>query len=81
MHCVIAVAMIERLIAKRGARIVSAAGEGTDSDDPSGMLMRSADRQLLPEHRVARQRRRSGRLLQLHAGIRLGTNEYRLCAR
>ena len=32
---VIAVAMIERLIAKRGARVVSAAGEGTDSDDPA----------------------------------------------
>jgi DNA invertase Pin-like site-specific DNA recombinase len=37
---VIAVAMIERLIAKRGARIVSAAGEGTDDDGPSGTLMR-----------------------------------------
>ena len=37
---VIAVAMIERLIAKRGARVVSAAGEGTDSDDPSALLMR-----------------------------------------
>jgi DNA invertase Pin-like site-specific DNA recombinase len=37
---VIAVAMIERLVSKRGARIVSAAGEGTDSDDPAGVLMR-----------------------------------------
>jgi DNA invertase Pin-like site-specific DNA recombinase len=37
---VIAVALIERLITKRGARIVSAAGEGTESDDPSAMLMR-----------------------------------------
>jgi DNA invertase Pin-like site-specific DNA recombinase len=37
---VIAVAMIERLVTKRGARIVSAAGEGTESDDPSGVLMR-----------------------------------------
>jgi DNA invertase Pin-like site-specific DNA recombinase len=37
---VIAVAMIERLVTKRGARVVSAAGEGTDSDDPSGLLMR-----------------------------------------
>jgi len=37
---VIAVAMIERLIAKRGARVVSAAGEGTENDDPSAMLMR-----------------------------------------
>jgi DNA invertase Pin-like site-specific DNA recombinase len=37
---VVAVAMIERMVTKRGARIVSAAGEGTDSDDPSGVLMR-----------------------------------------
>jgi DNA invertase Pin-like site-specific DNA recombinase len=37
---VIAVALIERLIAKRGARVVSAAGEGTDSDDPAALLMR-----------------------------------------
>jgi DNA invertase Pin-like site-specific DNA recombinase len=37
---VIAVAMIERLIAKRGARIVSAAGEGTETDDPAALLMR-----------------------------------------
>jgi len=37
---VIAVAMIERLVAKRGARVISAAGEGTESDDPAGVLMR-----------------------------------------
>jgi DNA invertase Pin-like site-specific DNA recombinase len=37
---VIAVALIERLVAKRGGRIVSAAGEGTENDDPAGMLMR-----------------------------------------
>jgi site-specific DNA recombinase len=37
---VIAVALIERLVSKRGARIVSAAGEGSDSDDPAGLLMR-----------------------------------------
>jgi len=36
----IAVAMIERAVARRGARIVSAAGEGTDSDSPSDVLMR-----------------------------------------
>lgn len=34
------VAMIESAIARKGARIVSAAGEGTDSDDPSSILMR-----------------------------------------
>jgi len=37
---VIAVALIERLIERKGARVVSAAGEGTESDDPTGMLMR-----------------------------------------
>ena len=36
----IAVAMLERLVARKGARIVSAAGEGTESDDPSAVLMR-----------------------------------------
>lgn len=33
-------AMIESAIARKGARIVSAAGEGTDNDDPSSILMR-----------------------------------------
>jgi DNA invertase Pin-like site-specific DNA recombinase len=37
---VISVAMIERLIAKRGARVVSAAGEGSENDDPACVLMR-----------------------------------------
>jgi DNA invertase Pin-like site-specific DNA recombinase len=37
---VIAVAMIERLIGKRGARVVSAAGEGSENDDPASVLMR-----------------------------------------
>lgn len=33
-------AMIERLAGRSGARVVSAAGEGTDDDDPSAILMR-----------------------------------------
>ena len=37
---VVGVALIERLIARKGARVVSAAGEGTDSDDPTALLMR-----------------------------------------
>lgn len=37
---VIVAAMAERMIAKRGARIVSAAGEGSETDDPSSVLMR-----------------------------------------
>ena len=34
------VAMIESAVKRKGARIVSAAGEGTDSDSPSDVLMR-----------------------------------------
>ena len=36
----IAVAMIESAVARKGARIVSVAGEGTEGDDPSCVLMR-----------------------------------------
>jgi DNA invertase Pin-like site-specific DNA recombinase len=34
------IAMIESAIARKGARIASAAGEGTGNDDPSSILMR-----------------------------------------
>lgn len=37
---VMAAAMIERLTLDSGARVVSAAGEGTEGDDPSAVLMR-----------------------------------------
>jgi site-specific DNA recombinase len=37
---VVAVAMIERFVTRKGARVVSAAGEGTDSDEPTALLMR-----------------------------------------
>lgn len=36
----IKVAMIESAVTRKGARIVSAAGEGTEADDPSNILMR-----------------------------------------
>ena len=36
----IVVAMIESAVGRKGARIVSAAGEGTDGDDPASVLMR-----------------------------------------
>lgn len=36
----IVVAMIERAIERKGAKIISAAGEGTDSDNPADVLMR-----------------------------------------
>jgi DNA invertase Pin-like site-specific DNA recombinase len=38
---VVGVALIERLVARKGARIVSAAGEGTEQDGPTGELMRT----------------------------------------
>lgn len=37
---VLNVCMIDRLVERRGARVVSAAGEGTDSNDPTSRLMR-----------------------------------------
>jgi DNA invertase Pin-like site-specific DNA recombinase len=37
---VLNVAIIERLAQRKGARIVSAAGEGTESDEPTSVLMR-----------------------------------------
>lgn len=37
---VMAAAMIERLSRDAGARVVSVAGEGTDSDDPAAVLLR-----------------------------------------
>ena len=36
----VACAVVERMVAKRGGRIVSVAGEGTDGDDPTSVLMR-----------------------------------------
>jgi len=36
----IKVAMIESAVTRKGARIVSAAGEGTEADEPSNILMR-----------------------------------------
>lgn len=38
---VVTVAMIERLVGRKGARVVSAAGEGTDQEGPTGELMRT----------------------------------------
>jgi DNA invertase Pin-like site-specific DNA recombinase len=32
--------MIDRLVERKGARVVSAAGEGTDASDPASVLMR-----------------------------------------
>ena len=37
---VVACAVVERMVAKRGGRVVSVAGEGTDNDDATSILMR-----------------------------------------
>lgn len=37
---VVACAVVERMVAKRGGRVVSVAGEGTDDDDATSILMR-----------------------------------------
>jgi site-specific DNA recombinase len=37
---IIVSAMVERLVTKRGARIVSAAGESSEGDDPASVMMR-----------------------------------------
>lgn len=36
----VSAAVVERMVAKRRGRIVSAAGEGTDDDDPTSILLR-----------------------------------------
>lgn len=36
----VSAAVVERMVAKRRGRIVSAAGEGTDGDDPTSVLLR-----------------------------------------
>lgn len=53
-------AMTERLVERAGARVVSAAGEGTESDDPTSVLMRSIiDAFAQYERAVIRSRTRS----------------------
>lgn len=37
---VVACAVVERMVQKRGGRVVSVAGEGTDDDDPTSVLLR-----------------------------------------
>lgn len=37
---VVACAVVERMVAKRGGRVVSVAGEGTEADDPTSILLR-----------------------------------------
>ena len=68
---VLLMAWIEKEVAKRGARIVSAAGEGTDDDDPSSVLMRRiVDAFAEYERAIMRARTRAALATQKAAGRR-----------
>jgi DNA invertase Pin-like site-specific DNA recombinase len=76
---VVNAAMIERLAERAGARIRSAAGEGTDGDamDPSGMLMRGiVDLFAQYERAVIRARTRSALAVKASRGERTGQIPY-----
>lgn len=69
----VAVALIERLIARKGARVLSAAGEGTDSDDPTALLMRRiVDAFAEYERLVIRARTRHALKAKRAQGLRAG---------
>ncbi len=71
---VVLAAMIERLAARNGARVVSAAGEGTDADDPSSMLMRTMiDAFAAYERAIIRARTKSALAVKKARGERTGT--------
>ena len=75
-------AMIESAVARKGARVVSAAGEGTADDDPSSILMRRLVDAFAEYERLvikartraalAAKRRRGERSGQVPYGARLG---------
>lgn len=74
---VIACAMIERLAARHGARVVSAAGEGTDADDPSSLLMRRmVDAFAEYERQVIKARTRAALGVKRARGERVGVVSY-----
>jgi DNA invertase Pin-like site-specific DNA recombinase len=70
---VLNVAMIERLVERRGARVVSAAGEGSDDDTPTGKLMRQIiDAFAEYERAVIRARTKSAMGIAKKQGRRVG---------
>lgn len=76
---VINAAMIERLAERVGARIVSAAGEGTEGDaaDPSAMLMRGiVDLFAQYERALIRSRTRAALAVKRSRGERIGSVPY-----
>ena len=74
---VVACAMLERLTARAGARVVSAAGEGTENDDPSSMLMRRmVDAFAEYERALIRARTTAALSVKKSRGQRVGTVAY-----
>jgi DNA invertase Pin-like site-specific DNA recombinase len=70
---VLNVAMFERLAERKGARIVSAAGEGTDTNDPTSRLMRQiVDSFAEYERAIIRARTRAALAVKKARGERVG---------
>lgn len=71
---VLNVAMLERLTERKGARIVSTAGEGTEADDPTSRLMRQiVDSFAEYERAIIRARTRAALAVKKGRGERAGT--------
>lgn len=74
---VLNVAMIERLAERKGARIVSAAGEGTDTNDPTSRLMRQiVDCFAEYERAIIRSRTKAALAVKKARGERVGGIPY-----
>lgn len=71
------VAMIESAVKRKGARIISAAGEGTDSDSPTDILMRRmVDAFAEYERLVIGARTKAALAAMKHRGERVGSIPY-----
>lgn len=69
--------LIERAVAKKGARIISAAGEGTDTDDPSAIFTRRIlDAVAELERALTAARTRAALRAKRARGERAGTEPY-----
>lgn len=74
---VVGAAMIERLVQRKGARVASTAGEGTDADDPASLLMRRMiDAFAEYERQVIAARTKSALAVKKSKGQRVGTVPY-----
>lgn len=69
--------LVERLVARRGARVVSVAGEGSEDAGPSGVFMRSViDATAQFEVASLRWRTRAGLAARKAKGLRVGAIPY-----